>query len=119
MRIRGGSLLIVIEGDAEALRLAVERESSAPTPRPSTTDEEEEEDAEEESDTESISTTDGEGNAKPHTLIPWDLKLIDFAHARSAVGEGPDEGFLKGLRSSRELIEGLVGKLEKEVVKVE
>ncbi|KDE07622.1 hypothetical protein, variant [Microbotryum lychnidis-dioicae p1A1 Lamole] len=122
IRIRGGSLLLVIEGDAKALREATARsEESSPSARPSKQDrggegdvgDTEEED--DESETESFSTTDGEGNAKAHTRLPWDLRLIDFAHVRAAPGEGKDEGFLKGIETTVKLIEDLRDWLEMEM----
>ncbi|KAL8293222.1 hypothetical protein RQP46_000916 [Phenoliferia psychrophenolica] len=84
-RIRGGSVLIVFEGDADALADALAREATSPPLKPvssSTSDEEEEEDEEgDEDETSSISTTDSEGQAKPHTRLAVELRLIDFAHA--------------------------------------
>ncbi|SCV69888.1 BQ2448_1282 [Microbotryum intermedium] len=125
MRIRGGSLLFVIEGDAKALREATARSEESSPPRSSKQDEDQgddrdndQEDDDDESETESVSTTDGEGNAKAHTRLPWDLRLIDFAHARPAPGEGKDEGFLKGIDTTVRLIEELRDKLEKEVEKI-
>ncbi|SCZ89494.1 BZ3500_MvSof-1268-A1-R1_Chr9g10429 [Microbotryum saponariae] len=122
IRIRGGSLLLVIEGDAKALREAGARsEESSPSARPSKQDRGGEgdvgdtEEEEDESETESVSTTDGEGNAKAHTRLPWDLRLIDFAHVRAAPGEGKDEGFLKGIKTTVRLIEDLKDRLEMEM----
>ncbi|GAA6032655.1 hypothetical protein JCM8097_004864 [Rhodosporidiobolus ruineniae] len=102
IRMRGGSLLIVVEGDAGALEAALLRaQEDVP--------EEEEGD-----DAASVSTTDSEGNAAPHTLQAFDVRLIDFAHTRGLMEgkKGPDEGVLKGVRTVRELVRGLVGKLE-------
>lgn len=67
----------------------------------------------EDSDAESVETSDADGVPLPHTLIPFDIKWIDFAHARRATEqEGPDEGLIKGVRSTRKLLEGLVSQLE-------
>lgn len=104
----GGSLLIVYEGDEDALRSALDRETnsakSATDSQPttsgaggSTSDTESEE---------SVATSDSQGDALPHTRISCDVRLIDFAHTRAAPGEGPDEGVLKGLGKVRELLEG-------------
>ncbi|ORY58014.1 hypothetical protein BCR35DRAFT_315828 [Leucosporidium creatinivorum] len=109
IRVRGSSLLIVVEGDPAALAAAVDRvqaEAANPSSRPGA--EEEDDD----SDAESVSTTDGEGNAKPHTLLPFDVKWIDFAHARAAPGEGKDEGLILGVKTTRELLEGLRERLK-------
>ncbi|BGP32830.1 hypothetical protein JCM10296v2_004615 [Rhodotorula toruloides] len=97
VRMRGGSLLIVTEGDPSALEAALLRSM------------------EDEDDSASVSTTDGDGNAKPHTRLAYEMRLIDFAHTRAAPGEGPDEGVLKGLRTVKMLLEDLTQKLtEKE-----
>lgn len=93
IRMRGGSLLIVIEGDPSALEAALLRSM------------------EDDDDTGSVSTTDGDGNAKPHTRLAYEMRLIDFAHTRAAPGEGPDEGVLKGLRTVKALLEDLTQKL--------
>lgn len=95
IRMRGGSLLIVVEGDPSALEAALLRSI----------------DDEDEDDTASVSTTDGDGNAKPHTRLAYEMRLIDFAHTRAAPGEGPDEGVLKGLRTVKRLLEDLTQKL--------
>lgn len=111
LRVRGSSLLIVVEGDATALAAAVDRVQEEATKPPSRRDTEDE-DEDDNSDAESVSTTDGDGNAKPHTLLPFDVKWIDFAHARAAPGEGIDEGLILGVRTTRELLEGLRERLQ-------
>ncbi|GAA6004232.1 inositol polyphosphate kinase family protein [Rhodotorula paludigena] len=100
LRMRGGSLLIVVEGDPAALEAALLR-AAAP-------------DSEVDDDGESVSTTDDEGNAKEHTLLPFEMRLIDFAHTRGLLPgeEGPDEGVLLGLRTTKKLIDDLVTHLE-------
>ena len=42
------------------------------------------------------------------------VKLIDFAHARFAPGEGPDENVLRGVRSLVGVLERLCDELERE-----
>lgn len=101
IRIRGGSLLIVVEGDHAALLSALEREDLQPRSRGSKVEEEEGSET-------SVETSDEEGVALPQTCLPWELRLIDFAHATSAEGEGADEGLLTGIRTVRELVEGLL-----------
>lgn len=100
LRMRGGSLLIVVEGDPATLEAALLR-AAAPG-------------SEAEDDGESVSTTDEEGNAKDHTLLPFEMRLIDFAHTRGLLPgeEGPDEGVLLGLRTTKKLIDELVTQLE-------
>ncbi|BGP48879.1 hypothetical protein JCM10450v2_004758 [Rhodotorula kratochvilovae] len=101
LRMRGGSLLIVVEGDAAALEAALLRAQAQHA-------EEEEED-----DGASVSTTDGEGNAAEATRQAYELRLIDFAHTRGLLPgeEGPDEGVLLGLKTVKGLLEDLVKKL--------
>ncbi|GAA5882275.1 hypothetical protein JCM1840_005433 [Sporobolomyces johnsonii] len=98
VRIRGGSLLFIVEGDPDALEAALVR-SQQP-------------DEDEDSDAESVSTTDGDGNAAPHTRQAFEMRLIDFAHTRDATGEGCDEGVVLGVRTLRRLIGELVAELE-------
>lgn len=115
--MRGGSLLVVVEGDPDALERAILRSSShgAALNVQQQGDGENADNAEDDDDdTESASTTDEEGNAKPETLLPLEMRLIDFAHTRSAVGEGPDEGVLLGLRTVQRLLEALTAKLEEQ-----
>ncbi|GAA5977375.1 hypothetical protein JCM21900_002509 [Sporobolomyces salmonicolor] len=95
VRIRGGSLLFVVEGDPDALEAALLRSQQ-----------------DEDSDAESVSTTDGDGNAAPHTRQAFEMRLIDFAHTRDATGEGCDEGVVLGVRTLRTLIAELVAELE-------
>lgn len=45
---------------------------------------------------------------------PFTVRLIDFAHTRLADGEGPDEGFLQGVRTVMELVQGRIRELELE-----
>lgn len=121
--MRGGSLLVVIEGDPHALERAILRSSSSSSSDDPAFNAQQpgdgsnadaDADADNDDDAESVSTTDEEGNAKPETLLPLEMRLIDFAHTRSAAGEGPDEGVLLGLRTVQSLLEALTAKLEEE-----
>lgn len=119
IRMRGGSLLVVVEGDPDALERAILRScassSSSDDPALNSQQHGDGDKAEDDDDdAESVSTTDEEGNAKPETLLPLEMRLIDFAHTRSAVGEGPDEGVLLGLRTVQSLLEALTAKLEQQ-----
>ncbi|GAA5863957.1 hypothetical protein JCM3774_004432 [Rhodotorula dairenensis] len=136
IRMRGGSLLVVVEGDPDALERAILRSAAATAPSSaaaaprtsaqglgstpssahaaiSTSSSSDHED-DDEDDAASVSTTDSDGNAKPETLLPFEMRLIDFAHTRSAEGEGPDEGVLLGLRTVQSLLEALTAKLEEQ-----
>lgn len=131
-RMRGGSLLIVVEGDAEALEEALYREevdrvrSSQRRERHreigimsgeiDDSDEEDvgsdDDDASSTASDDSVATSDSAGLALPHTRISLDVRLIDFAHTRAALGEGPDEGVLKGVRTLQHLVVGLIDRLK-------
>ncbi|GAA5896349.1 hypothetical protein JCM6882_000992 [Rhodosporidiobolus microsporus] len=110
VRMRGGSLLLVVEGDADALEAALLRAQAAQTapssanPAPSSSAEDDET-----ASTSSASTSDSAGNPHPSTLLPLEVRLIDFAHTRGLIDDesGPDEGVLKGLRTVRGLVGGL------------
>lgn len=72
-----------------------------------------ERDEEEEGSEASMETSDEEGVALPQTCVPWELRLIDFAHATRAEGQGADQGLLRGIRTVRELVEGLLEEVRK------
>lgn len=95
-RIRGSSLLIVYEGDLDAF-------TASCSPDDDNSLEQQDEDDEEE---------DSQGDCKPKYRIPFDVRLIDFAHTRAAQGEGPDRGFLLGIETTRKLIQDLLQDLD-------
>jgi 1D-myo-inositol-tetrakisphosphate 5-kinase/inositol-polyphosphate multikinase len=102
-RMYSASILMVYEGDEQALEKALEEERARNTgnqaqnsetePQSIAEDEEEDED---------------EADPKIH-----DVRLIDFAHAQWTPGQGPDENALQGIRSVLkiliELAEGNAG----------
>lgn len=126
-RMYSSSVLVVYEGDPEALEVALEEEKRIP--------EQEDQEAEEEDDDEEVDfeipqealelvdVNLGEGmpqkainiSIDPQTAqMPMDLgddededetpkvhdlRIIDFAHAKWTPGEGPDENVLMGIRS--------------------
>ncbi|KAH9062749.1 hypothetical protein EDB87DRAFT_1558951 [Lactarius vividus] len=103
MRIVGGSLLIVYEGDWDRAEMGVQwlakqaasgRESEGAM----------EEDSEEDSDSGDESDNERSGGSKP----PCVVKVIDFAHVRFKAGEGPDRGVLKGLDTVLSLLDGRI-----------
>ena len=95
LRMVGSSLLVVYEADVEKARegvkfwLAGEGEDD---------EDDEDEDDEEEND-------DGH-RKKPG--VPYNVKLIDFAHTRLVPGQGPDEGVLLGLSTVLGLLDGRI-----------
>ncbi|GAA5854866.1 hypothetical protein JCM9279_005543 [Rhodotorula babjevae] len=128
LRMRGGSLLVVVEGDPDALEQALVRAQEdaarAAAARRGREGEgeglgEEEgvgQDDDDDSDADSVSTATSNGTAAPHTLQAFDVRVIDFAHTRALLAHesGPDEGVLKGLRTVRALVDELVGRLRDE-----
>ncbi|EAU37087.1 conserved hypothetical protein [Aspergillus terreus NIH2624] len=133
-RMYSSSVLIVYEGDPEAMELALEEENKAKENPP-----EEEDDEEEDFDLQlqpdgSFQVVDlpaGQGGAPqqainisidPETAPQLadlededeeespkvhDLRLIDFAHASWTPGQGPDENVIMGVRSLAKLFEEL------------
>ncbi|GAA5953030.1 hypothetical protein JCM3765_003038 [Sporobolomyces pararoseus] len=108
LRMIGTSLLIIIEGDPQVLEKSLLRAIQDST-TPLSAEEEEEEEEEEE--------MDEEGNAMEDSLIPFEIKLIDFAHTTLSNGVGGNEiskGVLKGVENFKDGLKRLVEKLEKE-----
>lgn len=135
-RMYSSSVLVVYEGDPEAMELALEEEQKNSERRNEEEKEEEEEDeqADFEIPQEALELVDvqlGDGmpqkainiSVDPQTAqmpmdlgddddeenIPkvHDLRIIDFAHAKWTPGEGPDENVLKGIRSLVKVFEEL------------
>lgn len=116
----GTSLLIVIEGDPEVLEKSLLRAVESTTLPHTDQEEGEEEDEDEEED------MDEEGNATEDSLIPFEIKLIDFAHttlspspsSSSSSGDGTrneiSEGVSKGVANLKDGLKRLVERLEKE-----
>ncbi|KGO35930.1 Inositol polyphosphate kinase [Penicillium expansum] len=132
-RMYSASVLVIYEGDIEAMEHAIEEEQKAPAPRSRGEEEDEDEDDEEfelpEEALELVNVQLGDGMPQqainisfdPETMqIPEDdedeedeipkvhaLRLIDFAHASWTPGQGPDENLLKGVRSLVKVFEEL------------
>lgn len=136
-RMYSSSVLMVYEGDPEAMDVALEEESKAPQPRSQEEQEDEDEDEDDlefELPDEALELVDvqlGQGmpqqainiSIDPQTMpMPdidededededtpkvHDLRLIDFAHANWTPGQGPDENLLFGVRSLIKIFEEL------------
>lgn len=93
-RMYSASVLIVIEGDHQALKGAMaaekEREKEAAKRAATAGTEDVEDEKEDDSD------SDEESVVEPKVM---EVRLIDFAHARFTPGQGPDENALKGIRN--------------------
>ncbi|KAK4057215.1 hypothetical protein OIO90_001710 [Microbotryomycetes sp. JL221] len=116
VRVRGSSLLIVIEGDPDTLKQTLERlnaKSPSSSANHARCQSPEQERGEEEDDEES-ELEDEQGNVKPSALIPFEVKWIDFAHARLAPGEGVDGGLILGVKSTIQHLQTIVDRLDKE-----
>ncbi|KAK0492070.1 SAICAR synthase-like protein [Armillaria luteobubalina] len=92
MRMVGGSLLIIYEGDLTKAEDGVKW----------MLEEEEEEEGDEDED----------DDEKPKRGPPYAVKLIDFAHTRFVPGKGPDEGVLKGFDTVLSLLDGRLKEVE-------
>lgn len=128
-RMYSSSVLIIYEGDPDAMEHALEEEKKTPPPRSQEEEEDEDEDDQEfELPEEALELVDvqlGQGMPQqainitidPQTMpVPdleedeedtpkvHDLRLIDFAHANWTPGQGPDENVLVGVRSLIKLL---------------
>lgn len=97
MRMVGGSVLVLYEGDTEKARTALEYFAEH---QGADTDDESEEDGEDDDD-----------EAKKPGL-PFMVKLIDFAHTKLVPGEGPDQGVLQGFDTTLGLLDGRIKEIE-------
>lgn len=102
LRMVGGSLLIVYEGDwedaAEGINTFFKEGDSD--------DQEQEQDEEDEEEEDDDESDEDDGKKRPHP--PYCVKLIDFAHTRIKPREGPDEGVLLGLSTVLKLLDGRI-----------
>lgn len=93
LRMVGGSLLIVYEGDWNRAEEGLKNLGC---------DEEDEDEEEEENEAD-------EGKKKPGP--PYAVKLIDFAHTKAVPGEGADQGVLLGMDTVLKLLDGRLRQL--------
>lgn len=91
-RMYSASILMVYEGDHEALEAALTLEDQADAKEALDEVEEEEEEG------------DDDDEPKPKVC---DVRLIDFAHARWTPGEGPDENVLRGVKNVYKVLKDL------------
>ncbi|KAJ5200070.1 Inositol polyphosphate kinase [Penicillium cf. griseofulvum] len=129
-RMYSASVLVVYEGDVEAMEHAIEEEQKAPALRSQEEDEDEDEEFElpEEAlemvnvqlgdgvpqqainisiDPETMQMPDEDDDEEAETPKVHALRVIDFAHASWTPGQGPDENILKGVRSLVKVFEEL------------
>ncbi len=96
------SVLMVYEGDEEAMDAGLKIEAAAARGEGGEEDYGNEKDPDEE-DEEDEDEDDEVPPQKVH-----DVRLIDFAHAGWTPGQGPDENALHGIRSLLAILKGLV-----------
>ena len=92
----GGSLLIIYESDLERAKQGIALLEEGV--------EEEEDDEDEDEDEE-----DEDENTKPGPACL--VRLIDFAHTKVVIGEGPDEGVLLGMETTLKLLDGRIAQI--------
>ncbi|SRR6267378_5495112 len=108
MRMVGGSLLIVYEGDWDRAEMGVQwlakQCEHATGEGEGELEGVEEEGSEKDEDSEDESEDEQRGESKP----PCVVKVIDFAHTQLRPGEGPDRGVLKGLETVLSLLDARI-----------
>ena len=102
-RMYSASVLIVYEGDADALSLLMKGDEKKPRMEekaPTTLEVQKSEEEGEE---------DEEGEGPPPA---YKVKMIDFAHAQWTPGKGKDENVIKGLKNIESQMDALIAKLD-------
>ncbi|KAK5264869.1 hypothetical protein LTR99_009075 [Exophiala xenobiotica] len=108
-RMYSASVLMVYEGDDEALEVAIEqeqkeKEQEVPMDNEMVDGDDGDEDGEEDDDEDDEDDDDDEVSPpKVH-----EVRLIDFAHASWTPGQGPDENMLMGVKSILRILKDLV-----------
>jgi inositol-polyphosphate multikinase len=95
-RMYSSSILLVYEGDPEAYQDALEYQRQK-----------REERREQKDDHNADEDFDGDMEDEEEERRTYAIKLIDFAHASLAPGQGPDQNVLHGVRSTIQLLEDL------------
>ena len=111
-RMYSASLLFVYEGDFDVLEKSFTREAdlvNAYNSRQNLENNAEPNDTEIQQNDDFIEDNDSDGHGQPDFPSIQNLKLIDFAHAHWAAGQGPDENLLHGVRNVIEILRGLLG----------
>lgn len=98
LRIVGGSLLVVYEADWERARKGLRRLAERAVFDEFSDEEESDDDiGADESDEDEV-----------EEIMPYTVKLIDFAHTKIVPGGGPDEGVLLGMDTVLQLLDGRI-----------
>ncbi|KAJ3892600.1 hypothetical protein GG344DRAFT_45069 [Lentinula edodes] len=123
LRMVGGSLLVVWEGDEQRAREGVEwmkerelkiteRIRQEADVEGNQDDDSEYIDSDDDDEGDTSSDEDEENSHRRKPSAPYALSLIDFAHTRFVPGQGPDVGVLLGLDTFAKLIEGRILEIE-------
>lgn len=96
-RMYSASILMVYEGDKEAMERALEEEEQAAASKLASSENEDDQDEDNDED-------DDDDVEKPKIST---MRLIDFAHAAWTPGQGPDENVLQGVGSVLKILERL------------
>lgn len=100
-RMYSASILMVYEGDEQALERALQAENLRDTK-----DQAPNREAKPDSSAEDDDDDDGDEDDEPEPQI-HDVRLIDFAHAQWTPGQGPDKNALRGVQSILEILSAL------------
>lgn len=103
-RMYSASVLIVTEGDQDALQQAMEEETRLAEQEATAPDVGEEDDDDNHNE-DSEDDDDDEETLGPRIM---QVRLIDFAHARFVPGQGPDQNALRGIRSIITAVKSIV-----------
>jgi len=99
-RMYSASVLMVYEGDDQALEKALEEEKTRNIEDP-------EQNPAAEADSTAEDNNDGDDESDEPDPKVHDVRLIDFAHAQWTPGQGPDENVLIGVRSVLKILNEL------------
>ncbi|KAJ3915993.1 hypothetical protein F5877DRAFT_47498 [Lentinula edodes] len=112
LRMVGGSLLVVWEGDEQRAREGVEWMKEREIKITERIRQEADVEGNEDDDSEYLDSDDDDESHRRKPSAPYALSLIDFAHTRFVPGQGPDVGVLLGLDTFAKLIEGRILEVE-------
>jgi 1D-myo-inositol-tetrakisphosphate 5-kinase/inositol-polyphosphate multikinase len=99
----GGSLLVIYEADLERAKgsLASMASGFALSEEGLENDDDDDDDVDVEDDEEE----------EEASRLPYVVKLIDFAHTKLVLGQGPDEGVLLGIDTTLKLLDGRIAQI--------
>jgi len=112
VRMVGGSILIVWEGDESALEAALDRKLDAHMNSEPTSVVDSDVTSEVDGPAGGASGVSSEYGAGRRVGPPHLVRMIDFAHTHPVPGLGPDDGVLKGIDTVLSLLRGRLAELE-------